>query len=221
MGRGELLARLFQQDPYADFPVASFALDHRGFNLPERALNLVAEVRPSRIIEIGTWKGNSAFFMADTLSAIDVPFEMVCVDTWLGSSEMWLPDWQEDATERRTGIERRHGYPTIYYQFLANVLKKGYEGSIVPFPATSNVAYEVLCRLGYTAKFIYIDGSHSRLDASNDVTNYWDLVEAGGILCGDDYNWPGVRAAVNDLVARVGYPLEIAEDHSWWVRKCE
>jgi hypothetical protein len=215
-----LLERLFGRDPYADFPAEAYPLDDRGFNLPEKALSLVVEVRASRIIEVGTWKGRSAFFMADRLTAADVPFELVCVDTWLGSTERWYDE--AVACKREKALKLQHGRPGIYEQFIANVIKKGYARSIVPFPVPSTIAFKVLRKLGYTAQFVYIDGNHDQWDVAHDIRNYWQLLEPGGILCGDDYTWSGVNAAVTEFVDRTGYLLERApEEYSWWIRKCK
>ena len=215
-----LLNYLFDENPYDDFPIAAFDLDHTGFNLPNKVLNKVLEVKPSKIIEVGTWKGNSAFYMADLLRQNGVDFEMVCVDTWLGAKEMWIKEERSAVPERREGLKMQCGYPTLYYQFLANVIKKEYKDCIVPFPNTSTVAFTVLQHLEYQAQFIYIDGSHEATDAHNDITNYWKLLEPGGIMCGDDYFWDGVHAAVNGHVAKTGCEYGVyPEEYSWWVRK--
>jgi hypothetical protein len=216
-----LRERLFETDPYAGFPAGDFAPDQRGFNLPAKALGLVGELKPSRIIEVGIWKGASTFFVADMLRGLGVDFEIVCVDTWLGSREMWMPG-ERDFFGRHKGLALEHGYPTVYHQFLANVIAKGYERQIVPFPVPSSIAYRILHDLDYRAQFVYVDGSHDLEDALLDVFNYWRLVEPGGILCGDDYGpyWPGVGHAVDRLVARTGCTLERApEEYSWWIRK--
>jgi hypothetical protein len=215
----KLLEQLFDEDIYADFPADLFEFDRTGFNLPEQVLGLIDEVRPSRVIEVGTWKGNSAFWMADRLKALGVEFEMICVDTWLGSSEMWLVDRRSEIAERRNGLGLYHGYPTLYFQFLANVVKLGHQGSIVPLPVTSNIAYEVLVDLNYRAPFIFIDGSHSAVDVANDVDHYWELVEPGGILCGDDYH-STVKAVVDAFAARAGLAVgEMPGEYSWHIRK--
>ena len=216
-----LLEYLFDDNPYEGFPTGSFQLDRQGFNLPGRMLeDLIREARPARVIEVGTWKGNSAFYICDALSQAGISFELVCIDTWLGSEEMWLKEEQVIVPERKTGLMRQHGYPTIYYQFLANVIKLGYQHNIVPFPATSMIAYRVLTRLKYKANMVYIDGSHDVTDVFHDLENYWGLLEPGGILCGDDYRWFGVNKAVQHYVDL--YSCEhgcVPEENAWWMRK--
>jgi hypothetical protein len=216
-----LLEYLFEGDPYAGFPADDYPLnyDSPGFSLPWRLLSHVAEIKPSRIIEVGTWKGNSAFFMADKMTEAGAPFEMVCVDTWLGSREMWVAGERKGRWET---LKLKHGYPTLFYQFLSNVIHKGYQKSIIPFPNTSYVAYEVLKQLNYTAQFIYIDANHDYADVYNDITHYWDLVEPGGMLCGDDYGWTGVHRAVTQFAAEKGCDVKVdTSEQSWRGLKCK
>ncbi len=215
-----LLEYLFETNPYEGFPAGDLPLDHAGFNLPIESLSRIVELRPRRVIEVGTWKGNSAFLMADLLRAARVDFEMVCIDTWLGSSEMWLKPYRDDVPERRLGMRLDHGYPTIYRQFLANVIHKGFTEQIVPIPNTSSIAHKILKTVEYSAGFIYIDGNHDAFDVSQDIKNYWELLEPGGILCGDDYFWDGVRTSVDEHARSTGVSLEIhEEENSWSFRK--
>jgi hypothetical protein len=214
-----LMETLFEGDIYDGFPASDFELDFTGFNLPWKALSLIDTVRPSRIIEVGTWKGNSAFWMADRLKGMGVEFELVCVDTWLGSAEMWTVAKREEIPERRKGLGLYHGYPTLYFQFLANVIKLGYQRQIVPMPMPSSIAHDILAHLGYTAQFIYVDGSHAYQDAAQDVRNYWKLLEPGGIMVGDDYH-STVKVAFDRFAERIGAPLHVVEgEYSCWLQK--
>ena len=57
--------------------------DHSVFR---RALS---EIRPSLIVEVGSWKGASAIHMADLARELDLAAEIVCIDTWLGNWQHW------------------------------------------------------------------------------------------------------------------------------------
>jgi hypothetical protein len=56
----------------------------------------------------------------------------ICVDTWLGSdAEMWLnPDL-------RASLMLEGGYPTMFRQFIANVVLLGAESSALRTPDTA------------------------------------------------------------------------------------
>ena len=43
---------------------------------------------------------------------------------------------------------------------------------------------------------IYIDGDHRFPQVYSDLSNSWKFVKTGGVLCGDDYSWEGVKRAV-------------------------
>ena len=61
-----------------------------------------------------------------------------------------------------------------------------------------------------TLDFIYIDGSHDEEDVASDLRGYWGLLREGGVLFGDDYDWPGVKAAVDRFAGDNGLRTELA-----------
>jgi hypothetical protein len=64
---------------------------------------------------------------------------------------------------------------------------------IVPFPATSENAAVVFSHYGVKADVIYIDAAHEYEPALRDFITYWDLLDDGGYIIGDDYiGWEGV-----------------------------
>ena len=51
---------------------------------------------------------------------------------------------------------------------------------------------------------IYIDGDHTYSGVMTDLHAWYDKVRRGGILCGDDFTWKGVRDAVMDFMTERG-----------------
>jgi cephalosporin hydroxylase len=49
---------------------------------------LVEELRPARIFEVGTWKSGSALNITRHVTRLGLDAEILCVDTWLGALEM-------------------------------------------------------------------------------------------------------------------------------------
>ena len=109
-----------------------------------------------------------------------------------------------------------NGYPTVYYQFLANVMHKNLEDIIIPFPQASALAARFLLLNNVKADMIYIDASHDEEDVYNDINNYWHLLKQNGVIFGDDYDefWPGVKLGVNNFVA--DNDLEVGFSHRQW-----
>ena len=158
---------------------------------------LIKEINPSVIIEVGSWKGQSAVTMGKAIQEQNLNTILYCVDTWLGAVEFW--DQFADTPERDLMLV--NGYPQIYYQFLSNVVHNNLQDVIIPFPNTSKTGAEYFKRRHIRADLIYIDASHEYNDVLEDITLYWDILNNGGILFGDDYStWTGVRDAVNKFV---------------------
>jgi hypothetical protein len=190
-----LMTAIHGGDIYQDFDFKSHPNNPTGWGGDSPAFaEILQKHHPKLIIEVGTWKGASAIHMASLLDQLDLPdTSILCVDTWLGALE-----FRADLTdpERFLALECRHGYPTVYYRFLANVCHAGKQRRIIPFPFPSTTAALWLLRTDVRADLIYIDGSHEEEDVHQDLLDYAPLLTPGGALFGDDWSWPGVRNAV-------------------------
>jgi len=47
---------------------------------------------------------------------------------------------------------------------------------------------------------VFIDGSHEYQDVKRDIIAWKERLAPGGLLCGHDSDWPGVRQAINELL---------------------
>ncbi|MBY0429901.1 MAG: class I SAM-dependent methyltransferase, partial [Rhodospirillales bacterium] len=138
---------------------------------------------------------------------------ILCVDTWLGSSEHWL------RREWRDRLRLVNGYPSLYHHFLANVARAGLDRHFVPLPMTSRDAAAVLREIDLQADLIYLDAGHDEASVREDIANYWPFVRPGGAMFGDDYEkiWPGVVTAVDDFLGRATDIAVSGIDGSKWV----
>ncbi len=207
-----VMDRLFDRSPYAGFDPSPWPDDIQGWRSEHPVLlNAIDRLRPARVLEIGSWKGRSALYMARHLRDLGLACEIVCVDTWLGSAEHWLRrqrGWYES-------LRIAHGVPRLYYTFLANVVRAGLQDWITPFPTTSQTATKVLAELGVRFDLCYVDAAHEYDPVSQDLAACWELLDDPGILIGDDYDWAEVRRAVDDFAARRG--LSVSDDREKFV----
>jgi len=173
---------------------------------------LIAEAKPKTIIECGSWKGASAIHMA----SLAPQARLYACDTWLGGIDHEVT--QDNPT---SVLKRDRGYPLLYQQFLHNVARAGMQTQIVPVIQTSINAARLLKAYGRTAELIYIDGSHEGMDPFFDILAYWPLLKAGGIMFGDDFNWPDVKASVFRFLceAKLWHRLEVVDDNFWIIRR--
>jgi predicted O-methyltransferase YrrM len=201
-----LRSRLLPGDLYAGFPIHEWALDLQGWGSRHPLFDeLIGVLEPRIVVEVGTWKGASAIGMAREAKRRGLSTQIICVDTWLGSADIFLRD---DDIFRALG--HRHGYPQLYFQFLANVLHTGMDDVIVPLPQTSDNAARILAALDLRADLVYVDGAHDPASVRRDLASYFPLLQERGVLMGDDFypkQRPGLVRAVREFVADHGLRL--------------
>lgn len=192
-------------------------LDLQGWNGDGQVhRDLIDEVEPSLVIEVGTWKGQSAINMATHLKESGSLAKIVCVDTWLGALEFW--HGLEGTPER--DLLLKNGYPQIYYQFLSNVVHMGVQKHIQPFPTTSLIAARYFVKTETLADLIYIDASHDYEDVLLDLEAYWPVLRPGGVIFGDDFKtWPSVAKAVRTFARQKRLEVELRENNFWILRR--
>jgi SAM-dependent methyltransferase len=215
-----LLTTIYSVSPYEDFDYQAIPLDLQGWGSTDLIFDkLISAVQPKLIFEVGTWKGASAIHMANLLKEKDIDAAIVCIDTWLGGLEHLI--YKEDP-ELGLSKLRKHGYPTLYYQFLANVMHQEFQDRIVPFPNTSNIAAKWFEHYHIKADLIYIDSSHDRDDVYDDLENYWKLLRPDGILFGDDWSsdWTGVIDAVSEFAKVHQMDVEV-DGEKWLINKAQ
>jgi hypothetical protein len=177
---------------------------------------LIREVKPKTIVEVGTWKGASAIQMGLLCKANNLNTKIYCVDTWLGSVEFWT----EFADTPERDLMLRNGYPQIYYQFLSNVVHNNLQDVIIPIPNTSANAAKILAYHKIKADLIYVDASHEYDDVKADILMYRPLLNEGGAMMGDDYGWKGVHDAVQlCFLSDLRWPIVVVDKNYWIYKK--
>lgn len=176
---------------------------------------LIDKINPKIIIEVGSWKGQSAINMALHCKKTQKETLIYCVDTWLGSA----PFLTFNRNTPGRNLLLKNGYPSIYYQFLSNVVHKEVQNYIHPIPNTSFVGSEVFKYFKIKGNMIYIDASHEEIPVYNDMSYYWPLVAQGGIMFGDDYNQPQVARAVNSFCKNNSLNFTVRNTHFWMIEK--
>lgn len=135
------------------------------------------------VIEVGSWLGASTSHMGRMLPA---GAKLYAVDTWAGSEEhvQGLPEIQALL-------------PTLYEQFLSNMIHCGLTSKVVPIRSDSVQAVPHLQKIADFFDLVYLDAAHDTQSVLHDLAAYFPFVVGGkGILCGDDWSWPSVREAV-------------------------
>ena len=142
---------------------------------------LMPQMNPSRILEIGSFEGRSTCYLIEELSK-ERPLEIHCIDTFKGGLEHQAGETKAemDAVETRfshnvqVALERCVHKVDIY-------VHKGYSDAELPkLLVNGKQAY---------FDFIYVDGSHQAPDVLLDALLSFKLLRVGGLIGFDDYLW--------------------------------
>jgi len=143
----------------------------------------------SHFVEVGTWKGMSACFMAVEIINSGKNIKFDCVDTW-----EYIPTSSEITEEQCMNL---------YEIFLENITPV--KDVITPIKALSwdGASYYEDGSLD----FVFIDAGHEYKNVIKDIRAWYPKVKPGGIISGHDYHWDcGVYTAVNEFFS--GKPIK-------------
>lgn len=162
----------------------------------------------SHFVEVGSWKGRSASYMAVEIINSKKIIKFDCVDTWEGSVEhldVNSPHYEQGLYEDRNWL---------FNQFLQNT--SSVSNQINPIRMTSVDAAKLYD--DESLDFVFIDASHEYDDVINDINSWYPKVKKSGYLCGHDYvKFGGVNKAVNKLIKDKGLNLSVFK--SSWIHK--
>ena len=127
--------------------------------------------KPVRILEIGSWEGRSGLFFVNYLPHSHI----VCIDPFAGNAEHHIdPHFAALALKSEA-------------QFDANLA--GFEGRVEKIRGNSGEVLPAFGAAGRRFELAYVDGSHMAADVYRDAVLTWSLLERGGIVILDDYEW--------------------------------
>lgn len=125
---------------------------------------LFGDLRPRRVLEIGSYEGRSAVWMAEIMSQFEGGY-IDCCDTW------------EDEYAQR-----------CFHWNIGKASKLFNNVHIMPFKAESS--YTLSSKRYDLAEYdlVYIDGSHRACDVLSDAVDSYHLCRKGGVMIFDDYH---------------------------------
>jgi predicted O-methyltransferase YrrM len=132
-------------------------------------------------VEIGSWKGRSASYMAVEIHNSNKKIKFDCIDTWKGSVEHVDDDFVKQGT--------------LYNEFLKNI--EPVKHIINPIRMESVQACKMYA--DNSLDFVFIDASHEYEDVKKDIENWLPKVKIGGVIAGHDLSSPGVKKAVIEM----------------------
>jgi predicted O-methyltransferase YrrM len=146
------------------------------FQEKHRLMSLARKCSGSVYVEIGTYVGASACFIAAGIGK-SAGSKLYCIDTWLN----------ESMTE---------GERDTFSEFKKNTAK--YKNQIVPCRGKSQ---ELAVTFNNKIDFLFVDGDHSYEGVRTDVTSWFPKLNAGALVLFHDVGWAeGVQRVINETV---------------------
>lgn len=144
--------------------------------------NLIPQVAPKRVLEVGSFEGASTCYLTDYLGR-HANAEIHCVDTWEGGAEHGSAG---SAPADMSGAEKRFWHNVSIARSLTQ-----HQVKLVVHKGSSDVKLAELLIGGKRSyfDFVYIDGSHQAADVLCDAILGFKLLRIGGVMAFDDYLW--------------------------------
>lgn len=157
----------------------------------------------SHFVEVGSWMGRSASYMAVEIINSNKNIKFDCIDTWEGSVE------HADRDEVKEN--------TLYDKFLDNI--EPVKNVINPIRMHSLNAVDLYD--DNSLDFVFIDAAHDYENVKKDIIAWYPKVKSNGLFAGHDYDpsWEGVVRAVDEFINEMGYTLSIKSELCWGFRK--
>jgi len=159
------------------------------FTYPQLYSYMAKRYDNAHFVEIGSFQGNSAAFMAVEIINSGHNIKLDCIDTW------------DRITIEGLGTINPEKLPDdiVYQLFLKNI--EPVKHIINPKKLSSIEASKLYA--DESLDFVFIDANHIYRAVMDDIMLWFPKVKKGGHIAGHDYGaiWPGVVEAVNDYFA--------------------
>ena len=154
---------------------------------------LLQQLTPQKILEIGSYEGKSTAFMIEHL-ANKHDIEIHCIDSWEGGVEHKEGGCVEaNMSDVETRFHHNINIAQSKSKFKASLqIHKGLSSKALP----NLIAKD----MNEYFDFIYIDGSHQATDVLLDATLGFELLRVGGVMAFDDYLWQEPLPGGTDLI---------------------
>ena len=151
---------------------------------------------PVRAAEIGVWLGETSAILLEHLPNL----HLLMVDPWEAEG-------YNQPQERLDRCARLAEISTARWSRRRTIIRE------------PSIDAASLLRDG-SLDLVFIDGNHAYEQVLLDINAWLPKVRGGGILCGHDYGarrCPGVKPAVDEWIAEVGWELHRERGNVWWV----
>ncbi len=175
----------FAEDSYPMLPAGK---EHLFKSLPEGWMTIPEldwlsdrAAQYKQIVELGSFKGRSTVIMARSTAGM----------VWA------VDDWHGPRNTARIGNEGRYveydaDHTTLFNEFKENTSDLSNIQPVISDHAKAEVPIQ--------PDMVFVDGDHEYDSVKRDILMWKQRLAPGGLLCGHDRDWEGVRRAIDELL---------------------
>jgi len=147
-------------------------------------------------VEIGTWKGQSAFFMANKIKESNKKITFYTIDLFEVPEDNYLNAYLEDGED-------------LYEKCLKNL--KPLKDYVNIIKGDSRVVHSQF--KNDSIDFLFLDGDHSYEGVKKDLELWFPKVKKGGVIGGHDYTQTccGVKKGVDEF-----FKIKVNQNENSW-----
>lgn len=176
------------------------------FNFHDLYDRMVSEANNGSVfIEIGVFLGRSTAYMANQIKKSGKNIKFWVIDPF-------DPDLLDDSKLKE--VLPKKSFFSLFWKFMNDLELTDY---ISPLIMTSEQAQNHLRHI--QADFIMIDGLHDRASVQNDIQLWNPILKMGGVIAGDDYEWPEVKEVVHTLFGKENIEISKTNWPCWIYQK--
>lgn len=149
-------------------------------------------------VEIGSFEGMSTVYIAKAIA----PTPLFAVDTWQGG-------------EFAPYEQMKYATTPIELHFDHNIAVAT-DGNVRKFKMDWREFFSEFEEPEIS--FVYVDGPHDYASVCDTIITLHPLMVDGGVMCGDDYDDPSVRNAVDNSFKFLGKEVENHSNSTWVVK---
>lgn len=175
----------------------------------ERLLRRLLRDRAPRVaVELGSWLG----LCSSLLLEADPELTLFCVDTW-DEALLLGPQHVQYAADAGALDILRSGV-SLHDTFLRNMWR--FRRRCFPLRMRSLDGLAAIHALGVQVDLVYVDADHAEASVLAELRALRRLFPTATV-CGDDWQWLGVRRAVVAFAAEAGVEVASHPKENWWL----
>ena len=149
----------------------------------ETSLDWLASMaeKSNSILELGSFLGRSTRVLCDNTNG-----KVTAVDLWEQTEGGLIASWDE-----------------TYNKFCENLKDHLMSHKLFYYRSTTDYAIDTLRKEGKKFDFIFIDADHRYEQVKKDILGCRELLTHYGVISGHDYNWEGVKMAVDEVFPKI------------------